>query len=93
MMSELITGRSISGLVIIVGLLITACSSPDLPLDSKPVDFQSARNLAETIAHVANCGDFEDYSSDNNISFTFTFTCQRGTPIRANLSRQPPVYT
>lgn len=59
----------------IVVLLITACSPSDVPFDSKPVDIQSAENLARSIARAANCGGFEDNSYKSDISFT----CQKIT--------------
>lgn len=57
----------------IMMVLASACSSSDVSLDLKPVDFQSAKNLAKTIARTGNCGSFEDNGNNN-------FTCQRGIP-------------
>ena len=45
-----------------------------VPLDSRPHDFASARNLAKSVADKANCGDFEDNSFQQDV----IFTCQIG---------------
>ncbi|MEQ1546217.1 hypothetical protein [Methyloglobulus sp.] len=57
-----------------VVLLIAACTSPDVSFDSKPVGYESAKNLAQTLADAAHCGSIED----NGYSETeFLFSCQR----------------
>ncbi|MFI3222689.1 MAG: hypothetical protein QX191_06600 [Methylococcaceae bacterium] len=53
--------------------LLNACSSShDVPFNSKPVDIESATNLAQSIAHIANCGSFENNSFNEDI----VFSCQ-----------------
>jgi hypothetical protein len=59
-------------LAIVIALLMTSCSSSDIPFNSKPIDYRSATNLAKSIARIANCGSFEDQSFQKDT----VFSCQ-----------------
>ena len=53
--------------------LINSCSlSHDVPFNSKPTDIESATNLAQSIAYIANCGSFEN----NSFNEDTVFSCQ-----------------
>lgn len=56
-------------------LLLAACSSSDVTLQSRPSDADSARDLAELVAEKAECGSVEYY---NDAADRWTFTCQSG---------------
>jgi hypothetical protein len=62
--------------VVLLGLVVlTGCSSSDVPLTSRPTDLDGARALARAVADAGSCGGFEDFSASTD---RWDFTCQDG---------------
>lgn len=74
----------ISILAIIIVSVFTIAFPQNVPLDSQPYDYGSAKKLAKTIARIAKCGNFEYYDKKND---HVIFSCQK------DISRDDKMFT
>jgi hypothetical protein len=60
---------------IILLITLSSCYNDNVDINSKPKNIKSAKNIALTIAKIADCkSSFEDYDFQKNYN---TFTCQK----------------